>query len=507
MGLDLPIRRAGRLDRFARRRPRRDALADAVERVIHQPPAEHDAVVLPLVEGRIPESVRGTLYRNGPARFQVGAHRYRHLFDGDGMVTRFHVGGSGVRYTNRFVRTRESVAEQEAGRGLYRSFGTNRPGGPLQSAFRVRFKNTANTSVCHHGGELLALWEGGLPHALDPVTLRTLGRHDFHGTLQPASAFDRALGLEPAFSAHPRRDPQTGILWGFGLQLGLDPLLRLYAVPPHGRLEEVRRLRLPELSFIHDFALTERYAVFFVPRVRFDVARLLAGTGTAIDSLHRGEGGGQLLVLPRDPNEPPRWLPAPAGFVYHVLNGFERTAGQLVLDVLHMPDYPAAQFQLDRPSALLRGEIPPAVPHRLQVDLERGTLRSEPLVDSVMELPAIPATQAGRPYRTAWTVTASTGPEPTFTAIGRLDVERRTLQRRDLWPLIPSEPVHVPDPGGAPESGWLWVLCFHADRKRSFLLLLDATTLQTVATLALPHTIPPSLHGTWVGGGPVRATD
>ncbi len=33
-------------------------------------------------------------------------------------------------------------------------------------------KNVANTAAVHYGGRLLALWEGGLPHELDPAGLQ-----------------------------------------------------------------------------------------------------------------------------------------------------------------------------------------------------------------------------------------------------------------------------------------------------------------------------------------------
>src|SRR3982750_2798638 len=38
------------------------------------------------VEGALPAKLEGTLYRIGPARHDVYGERYRHWFDGDGMV-------------------------------------------------------------------------------------------------------------------------------------------------------------------------------------------------------------------------------------------------------------------------------------------------------------------------------------------------------------------------------------------------------------------------------------
>ena len=131
---------------------------------------------LRIAEGALPPSLRGVLYRNGPGKMEVFGTRYDHPFDGDGMVTRLSFDGRAVHYRNRFVRTAEYAAESRAGRMLYRSFGTNLPGGFRRNFLNLRFKNAANTSVVLHAGKLLALWEGGQPHALDPGITSALCR-------------------------------------------------------------------------------------------------------------------------------------------------------------------------------------------------------------------------------------------------------------------------------------------------------------------------------------------
>ena len=59
------------------------------------------------VEGRIPAAIRGTLFRNGPGRFERGDQHYNHMLDGDGYVCSFSFARDGrVRFKSRFVRTR-----------------------------------------------------------------------------------------------------------------------------------------------------------------------------------------------------------------------------------------------------------------------------------------------------------------------------------------------------------------------------------------------------------------
>ena len=145
------------------------------------------------IEGKLPAALTGTLYRNGPARQEHGGLRYRHWFDGDGMVQAFRFGGGGVSHLGRLVATDKLIRERKAGRRLRPAFGTDVPDAePVRRADDV---NTANTSVLSHGGRLFALWEGGSPYVFDPVTLETGGKHRW----SPETA-----GLP--FSAHPRID-------------------------------------------------------------------------------------------------------------------------------------------------------------------------------------------------------------------------------------------------------------------------------------------------------------
>ena len=109
-------------------------------------------------------------------------------------------------HRSKFIETKAYLKEKEANKFLYRgTFGTA-PRGPLSpplnrglnedpspppntlssvlaNAFRTDIKNAANTHVISFGGKVLALFEAGLPHRIDPVTLDTIGEDDMSGTL------------------------------------------------------------------------------------------------------------------------------------------------------------------------------------------------------------------------------------------------------------------------------------------------------------------------------------
>lgn len=115
-------------------------------------------------------------------------------------------------------------------------------------------KNAANNGVLALPDRLLALWEAGSPHALDLKNLTTLG-------------LESGLGLDKdaPYSAHPKRDPKTGDIFNFGVSYGSKATLHLYRSNSTGKIEQQANVSLDGLPLIHDFVLTEKYLVFFVP--------------------------------------------------------------------------------------------------------------------------------------------------------------------------------------------------------------------------------------------------
>ncbi|HEY9741210.1 MAG TPA: carotenoid oxygenase family protein, partial [Coleofasciculaceae cyanobacterium] len=51
-------------------------------KAIAQPAQEFPPTPLPILSGKIPEGLRGSLYRNGPGRLERGGVRVGHWFDG-----------------------------------------------------------------------------------------------------------------------------------------------------------------------------------------------------------------------------------------------------------------------------------------------------------------------------------------------------------------------------------------------------------------------------------------
>ncbi len=61
------------------------------------PATEFPPTPLPILSGKIPSGLRGSLYRNGPGRLARGGHRVGHWFDGDGAILGVHFSEKGNR--------------------------------------------------------------------------------------------------------------------------------------------------------------------------------------------------------------------------------------------------------------------------------------------------------------------------------------------------------------------------------------------------------------------------
>ncbi|QKZ14213.1 carotenoid oxygenase family protein [Spirosoma sp. KUDC1026] len=465
---------------------------------------EYDDVELQLLEGELPADLKGVLYRNGNGRFAHQGVWYDHLFDGDGMISRFEFDGQKVRYRNRYVRTREFLEEEKAGRMLHRSFGTNLPGGLLKNAFRMQFKNAANTSVVSHGGHMMALWEGGWPHRIDPVTLETIDRYDYDGVLKNRfSWFDSQIMPEMPFSAHPKIHPDTGVLYNFGTVAGTKQRLVLYKVSPGGKAMIDQIIEMDDMTFSHDFVVTQSgHRILFLTPVAFDMPRALLGFTSPAASI-RVDRNKPTLILVIDPDGTIHRLTTDFCFVFHFVNGYQEHDGKLIVDGLMLDYFPASDLM----KAYLNGDVADdgmgARFTRYTIDLATKQVTHTPLADYEGELPEIHPDRVGKPYQYTWGIGRPLShSRPLADQLVKIDVTTGRGMHTGDDHTLPSEPIVVPRPAStAEDDAWLLYLRFDDRMKTTDLVVADAATLTTTARLRLPHNIPLGFHGLWLPEG------
>ncbi|MGB3202117.1 MAG: carotenoid oxygenase family protein [Nodosilinea sp.] len=457
---------------------------------IAQPATEFAATPLTVLDGELPTDLRGTLYRNGPARLERGGTPFGHWFDGDGAVLRVRFDGATAVANYRYVRSAGFVDEEEAEACLYRGYGTLPPVS-IWRRWQTQIKNVANTSVLALPDRLLALWEGGLPHRLDLETLETL-------------ELDILEGLSPSdtFTAHPKRHPRTGKIFSFGLVPGGNATLKLYRLSAAGAVEKTGTIPLSGIPLIHDCVLADRYLVFCVSPVRLSPLPALFGLSSFSDALQwQPQQGTQIIVVDADSLEAIALEAADPWYQWHFGHSYLDFDGSVVFDVVRYPDFATNQYL----KKVASGHITtPADAQLWQYRIDPKTARildQQCLIDCHCEFPiAIGQDETAVTYLNVHR-DDSVPVSELFGAIARFD-HKAGLTVADAGPgCYPSEPIPVENAAN-PQQPWVLTVVYNGHEHRSEVWVYEGQDLEKgpVCRLELPSVVPPSFHGTWVSG-------
>jgi all-trans-8'-apo-beta-carotenal 15,15'-oxygenase len=459
--------------------------APLIERAFSFTPREQSYAVEE-VEGEVPGHLWGTYYLNGPACFSRGGFRYRHWLDGDGMVCALRFEGGRVQFTSRFVRTVKLAAEEEAGRHVFRAFGTSFEGDRLKRG--VMLETPANVSVYPYAGALLAFGEQGLPYELDASTLETRGPFTFRGALNDVSPF----------SAHPKFDPSTGEAFSFGVAFSAaESCLNFYRFDAEARLVFRRRLPLERACSVHDFGLSQTYAVFHLSPYILDMRALIDGGRAPSEALRWEPGrGSRLLIVSRETGEPRAVIHVGSFYCLHFINCFEE-GGRLNVDVLELERPVYDQYQ-ELPD--LFTDVRGGRPARFVVDVENAELIKTQQVNYSLapDFPSIDPTLATRVYRDFWMLGISATGRRGRKFFDQL-VHADWSGALDIYQAPPrhylcGEPVFICGRDGG--DGHVICQLFDAGRVRSAFALFDARRVARgpVALLRLKEPIHLGFH-------------
>jgi len=428
------------------------------------------------VIGEIPTDLSGMLVRNG-ANPQFPPLGQYHWFDGDGMLHGVRISNGKAAYCNRYVQTRGFKIEREKGHaiwtGLLEPPQMDNPYGPG--------KNTGNTALIWHDGRLLALWEGGAPHAIQLPSLETVGEYTYNGK------------LTSAFTAHPKVDPVTGEMMFFGYSPFAPPFVQYGVVSAEGELLRIVPIDLPIGVMMHDFAITEHYTIFMDLPLTFRPERMKRGEPVLMFEPERPSRFG---IVPRHgDNSSIRWFESPACYVFHTLNAYEEGT-EVVLLACRLNSVNLG------PEPTPGEEVEPAPLYRWRFNLETGTVQEEPLDNRSSDFPRINEQLIGRPMRYGYTAKIAPDPIPLFDGVIKYDLSRGSSQTHEFGAgRYGGEAVFAPRSGGtAEDDGWLVTFVYDTASESSELVILNAqdVTAPPVARVLIPQRVPYGFHGTWV---------
>ena len=455
----------------------------------------HDELVLdnlPVI-GELPTDLNGLYVRNGPNPYFEPNWRY-HAYDGDGMLHALRFDRGQVSYRTKWVRTAALAEEQAAGQSLWTGIKEpprrDRPDEPL--------KNTSNTDVKFHAGRLISMWyRSGMPYAVDPLTLESLGAADYGGALS-------------RISAHSRPDQHTGELLFFDYD-SQPPYMQYGVIGPDRQLKHRIDIPLPGPRLPHDMAVTEHYTILHdFPLLQDEQARALGRYKVRFHA----DMPTRFAVVPRyGAASEIRWFEAKPCYMLHVVNAWEETdpAGDVEVVMVgtpyrnHFDDHGRLDGQrLERTIHFRQRDF---WLYEWRFNLRTGATR-ERVIDDVLnaEFPIINSAYQGRRSQHSYHIVFPYGgrEEVRFTGLAKVN---HATGAHVAWSEGPqafyNEPGFAPRDGSTGEDdGYLVTIAWNPQALRSEVQVFDARGNEfgrgPVARVPLPRRVPHGFHATFV---------
>jgi carotenoid cleavage dioxygenase-like enzyme len=460
------------------------------------------------VEGNVPTELRGTFHRVHPDQQFPPMYENDQFFNGDGLVSLFRFHDGKVDFRQRYARTDKFKLERAAGKALFGAYRNPQTDDP---SVKGQIRGTANTNVIVHGGKLLALKEDSPALIMDPITLETEGYTNWHGKCNSQT-----------FCAHPKIDPGTGnmVAFSYASKGLLTKDCTYMEISPTGELIKEIWFEVPYYCMMHDFGLTEDYAVFhIVPSTsnweRLDQGLPHFGFDTTLP-VYMG-------VLPRNgEGRDIKFFKRDNLFCSHVMNAFN-DGTKIYFDTPvaknnmfpFFPDIHGKPFNREEAMSYMT---------RWCVDFSNKGDNFEPdevLSGMMGEFPRIDDRYATRSHSYGWFLVMEAsmpfnGPSARASGlrmnnIGMIDFRTRTEKKWFCGPdhLI-QEPCFVPRFPDAPEGdGYLLALMDDVVNNYSELAIFEALRIEEgpVARCKLPFRLRQGLHGNWMDASKLDGFD
>lgn len=441
------------------------------------------------VTGDLPGWLEGSLIRNGPGMVQVDKPM-RHWFDGLAMLHRFGFSNGKVNYLSRFLDCEAYRAVRETGKISYSDFATD----PCRSLFQKvqtvfdadpKITDSAKVNIGQVGEKAFALGEPLMQVQFDPETLEAAGV--YHYEQNPGNRMT---------TAHPHMDGEEA--YNLIVQYGPVNYYNIYAFA--NKLKKVASVPVREPAYLHSFGMSERYFIIAEFPLMVQSLKLVLRLRPFIENFKWKPGrGARFFIIDRATGRLKARIKTDAFFSFHHVNAFEQN-GDLVVDLAAYEDAGIIDHYYINRLALAEEELPFGRMERFVLDLEKGEVKERRrLSEACIELPHIDyANYHGQPdYR--YIYGCGIAPERRhefYNQLVKIDVRSG---RHTVWHqpgCFPGEAVFVPHPDRkAEDDGVLLSVVLDGLAGRSFLLVLDAQTMEERARAHLPHSILFGYHG------------
>ncbi|KAL6989624.1 9-cis-epoxycarotenoid dioxygenase [Sarracenia purpurea var. burkii] len=368
-----------------------------------------------VVEGELPHSLDGVYIRNGPnpQHEPLGPH---HLFEGDGMLHSVRLSRGHATFCSRYVKTYKYKLERDARVPMIPNFlsgfyGLVDVGHCVTAMVRALIGQIsltsgfgiANTSLSFFYNTIFAMAENDLPYAI---------RLTQEGDIETIRRFDFGGKAPPNMTAHPKIDAQMGEIFSFQC-FPVFPYLTFFCFDADGsKQSKVPIFSLQSPSYIHDFAITNQYAVFPLTQLEMDPFNLMACKGMPVRS--QPTKVPQIGVIPRyaTSDSEMKWFMVPGFNALHIINAWEDDHGNIVIIATNALNIENFFHNMNKVHFSLE---------KLRINMKTHGIERTILSEKSLELGSINPKYAGRKNRYVYMAVGEHVPK--MTGLVKIDLE------------------------------------------------------------------------------------
>ncbi|KAH7527853.1 hypothetical protein FEM48_Zijuj05G0010600 [Ziziphus jujuba var. spinosa] len=466
---------------------------------------------LPVI-GYLPDCLNGEFVRVGPNPKFSPVAGY-HWFDGDGMVHGLRIKNGKATYVSRYVRTSRIKQEEYFGGAKFMKIGDLKGFFGLlmvnMQMLRAKLKvldvsygtGTANTALVYHHGKLLALSEADKPYVLKVLE---------DGDLQTIGLLDYDKRLAHSFTAHPKVDPFTGEMFTFGYS-HTPPYITYRVISKDGFMHDPVPITVSQPIMMHDFAITENYAIFMDLPLYFRPKEMVKENTLifTFDSTKKARFG----VLPRYAKDELliKWFELPNCFIFHNANAWEEEDEVVLITCrLENPNLDMVSGTVKEKLENFSNQL-----YEMRFNLKNGLASQKKLSAPAVDFARVNESYTGRKqcfvYGTILDSIAKVTGIVKFDLHAEPEIGKTSLEVggnvQGIYDLGPgrfgSEAVYVPRvPGVTSEEDDGYLILFVHDEKsgKSAVHVINAKTMSAdpVAVVDLPHRVPYGFHAFFV---------
>ena len=467
----------------------------------------------------VPSWLSGTYVRNGPGQHEFGSDKRKlsNWLDGFAKLHSFKFNGDRVLFSGKMLESQNYLDSVAAGE-LVPQFTLNQFVNPeddwnIFEKMKIFYKMLDGTAFDNFNPMVWRFGEANLDNGVfmavtdAPAALRfNISDLSTMGVQMPARYPPSTTGC-----AHPLREPGTDNTINFMTKLSMTgtPYIEVQRYRPEDSFSEPQIITTftPEkTSIVHSFSLTEDYAIIFMYPLDVDIMKIFTSNFHLFEAMEWDEtedtdvyiinlNDGDVLHLNADPV-----------YSLHHANAYQVDEEEIVVDLCEhghtgLSEYLRVDNLLQPPATTEWKFIEENEFARWRINLNTGKVtkqsfrnETDSIFANMIDFPMINENYRGKEYCYVYGVSLV---DYTRTAIVKKNVCRSGEDKiwykenhylSEIW-------FHQSPNSTVEDDGVLMTLAFDGERKQSYMMIIDALTLETIATSYLPHNIPWSAHG------------